>query len=100
MVDDFAVGDPTASPFDQVSQLTSCWIDFGLDGTTFYVSNAINATISSFQLSANGSLTLLEEVAAAGVSGFSTGGTTGPEVFGTTDGYICLLYTSPSPRDS
>ena len=90
MVDDFSVGDPTASPFDQVSQLTSCWIDFGLDGTTFYVSNAINATISSFQLSANGSLTLLEEVAAAGVSGFSTGGTTGPEVFGTTDGYIDL----------
>lgn len=90
MVNDFAVGDPTASPFDEVSQLTSCWIDFGLDGTTFYVSNAINATISSFQLAANGSLTLLEEVAAGGVSGFSTGGTTGPEVFGTTDGYIDL----------
>lgn len=90
MVDDFAVGDPTASPFDQASQLTSCWIDFGLNGTTFYVSNAISATISSFEISPNGTLNLIEEVAAAGVSGFSTGGTTGPVVFGTTDGYIDL----------
>ena len=88
--DDFAIGDPTASPFDQASQLTTCWIDFGKDGRTFYVSNAINSTISSFRLRSNGSLRLLEEVAAQGVSGFSTGGTTGPEVFGTTDGFIDL----------
>ena len=88
--DDFAIGDPTASPFDQASQLTTCWIDFGRDGRTFYVSNAINATISSFRLRNNGTLRLLEEVAAQGVSGFSTGGTTGPEVFGTTDGFIDL----------
>ena len=33
---------------------------------------------------------LLEAVAGSGVSGFSTGGTTGPEVFGTTDGFIDL----------
>ena len=33
---------------------------------------------------------LLDELAAEGVSGFSTGGTTGPEVFGTTDGFIDL----------
>ena len=89
-VDDFAIGDPTASPFDQASQLTTCWIDFGRDGRTFYVSNAINATISSFRLGRDGSLELLEEVAGSGVSGFSTGGTTGPEVFGTTDGFIDL----------
>jgi len=93
MVDDFAVGDPTASPFDQASQLTSCWIDFGLNGTTFYVSNAISATISSFEISPNGTLNLLEEVAAAGVSGFSTNGTTGPVVFGITDGFIDLDVT-------
>jgi len=89
-VDDFAIGDPSASPFDQASQLTTCWIDFGRDGRTFYVSNAINSTISSFRLRRNGTVRLLRETAAAGVSGFSTGGTTGPEVFGTTDGFIDL----------
>lgn len=88
--DDFALGDPTASPFDNASQLTTCWIDFGSDGRTFYVSNAINATISSFRLLGNGRLRLLEEVAASGVSGFSTGETSGPGVFGTTDGFIDL----------
>ncbi len=89
-VDDFAIGDPTASPFDGASQLTTCWIDFGRDGRTFFVSNAINASISSFRLRGDGTLRLLDEVAAQGVSGFSTGGTTGPEVFGTTDGFIDL----------
>ena len=88
--DDFALGDPAASPFEQASQLTTCWIDFGRDGRTFYVSNAINATISSFRLNSDGTLRLLDELAAEGVSGFSTGGTTGPEVFGTTDGFIDL----------
>jgi len=89
-VGDFAIGDPTASPFEEASQLTTCWIDFGRDGRTFYVSNAINATISSFRLRNNGTIRLLRETAAQGVSGFSTGGTTGPEVFGTTDGFIDL----------
>ena len=90
---DFALGDPLGSPFDPSNQLTTCWIDFGSDGSTFYASNAINATISRLELLADGTLNLEELVAAAGVSGFANGGTTGPEVFGTTDGFIDLDVT-------
>ena len=90
---DVVLGDPAGSPFDPANQLTTCWIDFAANGTTFYVSNAINATISSFELQADGTPALLELIAASGVSGFSTGGTTGPEVFGTTDGFIDLDIT-------
>jgi len=88
--DDFALGDPTGSPFDADNQLTSCWIDFGPDGATFYVSNAINSTISSFTLNEDGTLELIETTAASGISGFENGDTTGPGVFGTTDGFIDL----------
>ena len=88
--DDFATGDATASPFADGNQLTACWIDFGADGTTFYVSNAITASVSSFSLNADGSLELIEVVAAEGTSGFANGATSGPEVFGTTDGFIDL----------
>ncbi len=91
--DDFALGDPLGSPFDPSNQLTACWIDFGSDGSTFYVSNAINASISRLELLADGTVNLLEQIAAAGVSGFANGGTTGPEVFGTTDGFIDLDVT-------
>ena len=87
---DFALGDPNGDPLNNVNQLTTCWIDFGPDGTTFYVSNAINATISSFSLNEDGTLTLIETLAAEGTSGFEGGATTGPEVFGTTDGFIDL----------
>ncbi len=89
-VQDFATGDATASPFADGNQLTACWIDFGADGTTFYVSNAITSSISSFSLLEDGTLELIEITAAEGVSGFANGDTTGPEVFGTTDGYIDL----------
>ena len=88
--DDFATGDPTASPFADGNQLTACWIDFGADGTTFYVSNAITSSISSFSLLEDGTLELIDVTAAEGVSGFVNGATTGPEVFGTTDGFIDL----------
>lgn len=91
---DVAIGNPAGSPFDPSNQLTSCWIDFGADGQTFYVSNAINSSISSLRIDESGVLTILEEVAAQGVSGFSTGGTTGPVVFGTTDGFIDLDVSS------
>ena len=91
--DDFALGDSLGSPFDPANQLTTCWIDFGSDGSTFYVSNAINATISRLELLSDGTVSLQEQVAAAGVSGFANGGTTGPEVFGTTDGFIDLDVT-------
>ena len=89
-VDDFATGDPTASPFAEGNQLTACWIDFGADGTTFYVSNAITSSISSFSLLDDGTLELIDVTAAEGISGFANGGSTGPEVFGTTDGFIDL----------
>ena len=91
---DFALGDPGASPFAPGNQLTACWIDFGADGTTFYVSNAITASISSLSLNSDGTVELLEQVAAEGVSGFANGATTGPEVFGTTDGFIDLDVSS------
>ena len=91
---DVAFGDPLGSPFDPSNQLTSCWIDFAADQRTFYVASTINATISSFRLEDDGTPTLLEGIAAAGVSGFANGGTTGPEVFGTTDGFIDLDVTS------
>ncbi len=73
-------------------QLTACWIDFGHDGSTFYVSNAINATISSFTLNADGTVDLIDTVAAAGTSGFAEAGVAidGPTTFGTTDGFIDL----------
>ncbi len=91
--DDLALGDPLGGPFDPGNQLTACWIDFGSDGSTFYVSNAINASISRLELLSDGSVVLLEQIAASGISGFANGGTTGPEVFGTTDGFIDLDVT-------
>lgn len=90
---DFALGDPTAEnqfgANDQ--QLTSCWIDFG-HGGTFFVSNAINATISSFQLQRDGSVTVLDTVAASGTSAFAEPGVAidGATAFGRTDGFIDL----------
>ena len=73
-------------------QLTACWIDFGHDGSTFYVSNAINATISSFTLNPDGTVDIIDTVAAAGTSGFAEEGVAidGPTTFGTTDGFIDL----------
>ncbi len=93
---DFATtdGDPAAANAFGADgqQLTACWIDFGHDGSTFYVSNAINATISSFTLNADGSLELIDTIAAAGTSGFAEEGVAidGPTTFGTTDGFIDL----------
>ena len=90
----FTDGDPTApNAFGaDGQQLTACWIDFGHgDGADiFYVSNAINASISSVRLLDDGSLEVINSIAAQGVSGFSQPGQTGPEVFGTTDGFIDL----------
>lgn len=68
-------------------QRTACWIDFSPDGTTFYVSNALDATISSYTLNDDGTLTLIEEVAAAGQGPL---GTTPQEAFASTDGFIDL----------
>ncbi len=93
---DFALtdGDPAApNAFGaDGQQLTACWIDFGVDGRTFFVSNAINATISSFYLEDDGTVTLLDSIAASGTSGFENEGEAvdGPTTFGRTDGFIDL----------
>ena len=68
-------------------QRTTCWIDFSPDGTTLYVSNALDSTISSFTLNDDGTLTLIEEVAAAGAPPL---GTTPGEAFASSDGFIDL----------
>ena len=91
---DIALGDPAGSPFDPSNQLTTCWIDFAPDGQTFYVSSTINAAIGKLFIDEDGQVTILEGTAAQGVSGFANGGTTGPEVFGTTDGFIDLDVSS------
>ena len=54
------------------------------------MSNAINASISSVRLANDGTLEIIESIAAQGTSGFETGATDGPGVFGTTDGFIDL----------
>ena len=75
-------------------QLTACWIDFGHgDGADiFYVSNAINATISSVRLANDGTLEIIDSIAAQGTSGFAEEGAVidGATTFGTTDGFIDL----------
>ena len=71
-------------------QLTSCWIVFSPDGEYFYVSNAIDATISSFRFTdGSGNIELIQEVAAVGTG---PGGniTDGAAAFGVTDGWIDL----------
>ena len=93
---DFAFTDgDAAAPNDfgtSGQQLTACWIDFGHgDGADiFYVSNAISASISSVRIAGDGTLEIIETIAAQGVSGFDQPGQTGPEVFGETDGFIDL----------
>ncbi len=91
---DLAIGDPTAPNLFGADgqQLTACWIDFGHDGETFYVSNAINATISSFRLQADGTVEVIDTVAAAGTTPFTNPGEVldGPTTFGNTDGFIDL----------
>ena len=93
---DFAFTDGSAAaPNDfgtSGQQLTACWIDFG-HGTgadIFYVSNAISASISSVRIAGDGTLEVIETIAAQGVSGFDQPEQTGEAVFGTTDGFIDL----------
>ena len=92
----FTDGDPAApNAFGaDGQQLTACWIDFGhgAGADIFYVSNAINATISSVRLADDGTLEVIEAIAAAGTSGFAEEGVAidGPTTFGTTDGFIDL----------
>ena len=73
-------------------QITTCWVVLSPDGEYFFVSNAIDATISSFRFTdASGNIELIEEVAA---SGTGPGTETDPALgFATTDGWIDLDMT-------
>jgi len=65
---------------------TACWLDFTNDGSTFFVSNAIEAALASFSFE-NGEVTLLDATSAQGIG--ATGNTTDPQAaFSTTEGWI------------
>ncbi|MEO1231542.1 MAG: hypothetical protein AAFZ18_21800, partial [Myxococcota bacterium] len=64
---------------------TACWIAFSGDGDYFWVSNALDSSLSSFSFGADGSVSLVNAVAAEGTRPQSTD----PAVaFATTDGFI------------
>lgn len=72
-------------------QRTACWIVFSPDGEYFWVSNALDASISSYRFTdASGNVELLEVLAATGVQPTSTDPAT---AFATTDGFIDLDIT-------
>ena len=74
-------------------QLTTCWIVMDPDGEFFYVSNAIDATISTFRFTdASGNIELVNEVSASGV-GAGGNVTDGGAAFAVTDGWIDLDIT-------
>ena len=62
-------------------QRTACWIEFSPDESIFWVSNALEASISSYSFN-NGVISLIEEVAASGI------GPDPSDPFGTTEGWI------------
>jgi len=64
-------------------QITSCWLQFSPDRKTFWVANALAASISSFRFQ-DGAITLIEEKAAAGLPAQAF------DPFGTSDGFIDL----------
>lgn len=67
---------------------TACWLDFTNDGSTFFVSNAIEAGLASYSFD-NGQIQLLDQTAAQGVG--ATGNTNDPAAaFSTTQGWIDL----------
>ena len=73
-------------------QITTCWIVLDPDGEFFYVSNAIDATISTFRFTdASGNIELVSEVAASGVGAGTV--TDGALAFSNTDGWIDLDIT-------
>lgn len=71
-----------------VGQRTACWIVFAPDSDYFWVSNALDASISTYRFTdSSGNVELVEELAAIGVQPTSTD----PAVaFATTDGWIDL----------
>lgn len=65
---------------------TACWLDFSRDNSSFWVSNALEATLSTYSFNA-GEIELQERVAAAGQGPDSD---VPAEAFGNTDGWIDL----------
>lgn len=64
---------------------TACWLDFTLDESAFFVSNAIEAGLASYSFN-NGEISLLNQTAAVGTG---TGGAdNGPDAFAVTEGWI------------
>ena len=69
---------------------TACWLDFTLDGNSFFVVNALEASISSYSFN-NGEVALLNSIAAAGQG--PDGADNGPDAFALTDGWIDCSIT-------
>ena len=69
---------------------TACWLDFTLDESAFFVSNAIEAGLASYSFS-NGQISLTNQTAA---QGNGTGGAdNGPDAFAVTEGWIDMWIT-------
>ena len=64
-------------------QRTACWIEFSVDRSYFWVSNALDASLSAYSFDA-GQISLLDEAAAVGTPAADV------DPFGTTDGWIDL----------
>ena len=60
---------------------TACWIQFAADGESFWVSNALESTLSSFSFD-RGNINLINRIEAAGTP------PSDEDPFGTTDGWI------------
>ncbi len=65
---------------------TACWIEFSRDQNTFWVSNALESTLSSYSFD-QGNISLISQVEAAGTPPDNT---TPQDAFETTDGWIDL----------
>ena len=65
---------------------TACWIEFSRDQNTFWVSNALESTLSSYTFD-QGKISLIEQTEAAGTPPDNT---TPQDAFATTDGWIDL----------
>ncbi len=65
---------------------TACWLDFSRDNRNFWVSNALESTLSTYSFN-SGEIALVERVAASGQGPDST---VPQEAFANTDGWIDL----------
>ncbi|MEM7305452.1 MAG: beta-propeller fold lactonase family protein [Planctomycetota bacterium] len=79
--------DVLAGDSDTDGQRTACWIEFSADQSYFWVSNALEATLSTFSFS-GGTVALVDEIAAYGSAPAEL------DPFGTTDGWIDLWISA------